>query len=778
MAISDYINTTDGFSIKVADTLTTVTTGYTLATPILIEVDIKPGVQPATVLNLYSLIVQFGDNTEIEITQVTDSVIRSTSHRYKWPGQYEVKLVVIPKDGSTTGIFSNNFTVTNYIIDQLNWNYSKWPDLSVHAADGAIFHGWQSCPPGGGFSQSTIGTSVSSAAIPLSFTYNISNPVLENISFSFYSDGSPSQPWEIVTPNNKYAYLRPRWRFTDLNGNVFTTLSALNYNPVYINSSGTVQEDPLSGTLVGYTGNIDFYYIDDSPSLQGLNIVKAPTLWVVYNTDKTYNPQDYNDTRVPSYANSMVTLSTPFYVKALSSDHLGITLNGGNINLPSVFWPSVDSSFFVTINSPILTATGFSNKVLLNYSTTTNVNVTSNPPAAVHVYTPSFTINKTDALNRSTGGYYKNILSTLPLSSALLSSGNITVVLSATTVNFLNIQEPAPSLGGGTTSNPYYYTLQERVNASDLPGTFVNIPLLSGKCTFNVTDFFKTYFARKINESFDYGATLQSYALQDFIANDTNLITFLSAAAGDNIHPTENFGTVAYEKVANFVANNNDPLTSGVNQLYSLASLIDTEFDNYNYVLPPVLQRQFDLYSTPHERLWGTREKYNTNFNALSGHVNLGAQLSAYPSNTTVIAGQKIIINDTFNPQYFELIEVPKITSYASITANNMQAYFPGSLSATPGAFPLTSYPLSSFFGWGLKTPFLTFYSALVYNDCYTNTPVNNLIDWSTQYNGLSTTLSESVSSLSAWYADTGILENIYSFYLTNGLNLNKSKYY
>jgi len=777
MAISDYINS-DGFVIKVADTLTTVTTGYTLATPIVIQVDTKPGKQPAQILNLYTLIVQFGDSTEIEVTQVTDSIIVSPSHIYKWPGQYEVKLVVIPKDGSTTGIYSNTFTATNFVGDVLTWDYSKWPDLSVHSGDGAIFHGYQSCPPGGGFFQSSIGKSLSALATPLAFTYYTSNTNLNSISFNFYADKSSSQPWETVTPDNKYAYLRPRWRFTDLNGNVFTTLSAINYNPIYINSSGNVVSTPASGTLVGYNGSIPFYYIDDMPSLQGLNKINIPTIWVVYNTSNIYNLQDINDVNVPSYANSTVTLSANFYVKAFSADHLGLTLNGGNISLPIVMWPSVDTNFFTTINSQVLSATDFSNKVLLNYNTTANVNVAVNPPVAAHVYTPTFVINSYDSLNRNTGGYYKNILSTLPLSSALLSSGSVTVTLSAATVNFTNICEPPPSLGSGTTVDPYYYTASERLNSSDLDGVFISTPLLTGSYTFNITDFYKTYFVRKVNESFNYGANLQSYALQDFIANDTNLMTFLSAMAGDNVHPTENFGTVAYEKISNFVANNEDVITGGVNQLYSLTSLIDTEFDNYNYVLPPVLQRQFDLYSTPHERLWGSREKYNTNFDVLSGHTNLGVQLTAYSPNATVTAGQKIVINDIFNSNFYELIEVPTITSYASITANNMQSYFPSALSGTPGAFPLTSYPLSSFYGWGVKTPFLTYYRALVYNNCYTNVPVNNLIDWSTQVDGLSTTLSESVSSLSAWYADNGILENIYSFYLTNGLGLNKSKYY
>ena len=60
-------------------------------------------------------------------------------------------------------------------------------------------------------------------------------------------------------------------------------------------------------------------------------------------------------------------------------------------------------------------------------------------------------------------------------------------------------------------------------------------------------------------------------------------------------------------------------------------------------------------------------------FAAATGHINLGSELSAYNINTTVVsAGQKIVANDIFYPQNYELIEVPAINSYSSITARNL----------------------------------------------------------------------------------------------------------
>jgi len=770
MAISNYINTA-GFTTQIADTRVTATSGYALATPVMITVSTVTGVQPATVLNLYSLFVQYGDGTELEITQVTDSIITSPPHTYNWPGEYEIKLIVIPKDGSASAIYSNTFTVWNYIVDNLSWVYTKWPDVGNNLSSGALFHGYQSCPPG-----------FLNQATPLTFQFNISNVNLQNIVFNLYVDNSLSQPWEVATPNNKYAQLRPRWRFTDLEGNVVTSLTASNFSPVYINSSGNIQDSPLSGTLVGYTGFVDFYYIDDLPSM-GYGTVAVPTIYVTYETNAVYNQQDVNDVNVPSYANSQVGLTTQFYVKTLSADHLGITIDGGTIPLPNVIWPDTDSTFFATVNSSYTSDPNFSNKVLLNYplqgpgALYNNVNAIVTPTNAATVYNTSFKFNRYDYLNRDTGGYYKNIISTLPASSIVnfVTSvpGTLTTTLILSTANFSNIIEPVPT----------YYSLANRqaVLGAKSPSVFVSTAVISGSYTFNITDFEQTYFVRKINESFNYGENLQSYALQEFIANDTNLITFLSAIAGDNVHPTENFGTVAYEKIANFVSNNQDVYTSGVNQLYSLASMIDTKFDNYNFVLPPVLQRQFDLYSTPHERLWGTREKWNTNFDATSGHTNLGDQLTAYNVfTTTVTAGNLIVINDVFNTSFYELLEVPVIKSYNAVVeiyaakGIPLDPYFTNSLS-----YPLTTYPLSAFCGWGLKLPVATYYKFYVFNPVYSNTPVNNLIDWNQYTDGsLYTTLNESVSSLSAWYADSGILENIYTYYITEGLNLMPSKYY
>jgi hypothetical protein len=166
--------------------------------------------------------------------------------------------------------------------------------------------------------------------------------------------------------------------------------------------------------------------------------------------------------------------------------------------------------------------------------------------------------------------------------------------------------------------------------------------------------------------------------------------------------------------------------------------------------------------------VWGARSLFSRNFAATTGHINLGRELSAYNINTTtVIPGQKIVANDLFNTQNYELLEVPVITSYSSISTRGLQGFFPPVSSLT---FPLKVYPLSGFFGWGLKTPVINNYRFFVYNDVVDNQQVEGLVNWDDPY----TTLTESASAHNEWVRDEGTLETIFNYYIHKGLGLIK----
>jgi hypothetical protein len=286
--------------------------------------------------------------------------------------------------------------------------------------------------------------------------------------------------------------------------------------------------------------------------------------------------------------------------------------------------------------------------------------------------------------------------------------------------------------------------------------------------TFNLVDFNSTYFTRKFNGGFDMGNQLRTYSLQPTINQNTNLFeNYLSSIVGISATNDDTLGGVIYEKIANFVQNVSDPSTANLYRFYSLADSLGITLDNYNYDIPPTLSRVVDLYSTQQSTIWGARSQFARNFSLSAGHVNLNNSLTEYNLRTaTVTAGQLIVINDLFNSQYYELLEVPKITSYSSITARNLQHLFGGYSNAR---YPLTVYPLSSFFGWGVKTPVSQNYRFFVYNDVVDDQQVEGLVNWDDSI----TTLSElSGASHTEWVKDGGILETIFNYYIHKGLGL------
>jgi hypothetical protein len=710
----------------------------------------------------------WGDNTTTE-NEFTPS------HIYNWPGVYEVKLVLYNSLSANTTppyrrTFSTTVTAVNFVKDELTWDYTNWSDLTpTKVANGACFHGFQSCKTG----------TVTGGPIPLTVNYYTTIKDNESVNFNFYADNSLSQPWTEV-PDSQLANLRPRWRFTTVSatplddGAIITEFgySPLSSTEIRILSSGVLSD---TGTLVGLSGSFQVYYIDDMPSMvynsTAATVSATPTtIWVNLNTINLPNPQEYEyDISAPSYSNTIVSLSSYFYVESLSADHLEVTLNG-KVGFNETYWPGVESRFVSTVNSRYLSGPGefLSNKILLNYPvyspntyTITAVSGTSVSGASATFNTSTtpttgnkltYTINKADPLGRNTGGYYIGTFTPYSTGTLLLSS--ITTALMVILFDLL----PSTTTG----FNP--------LTISPATSSF-NLKLISGtSSTFNVIDFDSTYFARKFGAAFDYSAQLKEYALQPTInQNEVFFDTYLPAVAGVSATTEDTFGGVVFEKIANFVPNTVDISKANVSQFYSLAQSLGVELDNFDYDIPPTLSRVVDTYSTQQSTVWGARSQFARNFSNDTQHVNLGAQLSGYNIATAIVsAGQKIVVSDVFTPQTYELLEVPAITSYSSITARNLQSLFPANIQYA--TYPITVYPLSAFFGWGLTTPVANYYRFFVYNDTVDNTQSEGLINWDDPY----TTLTENTSAHAEWVKDGGTLETIFNYYIHKGLGLIK----
>ena len=817
-------------------TLVNNVSGFTLATPFTCSLNYATSATESAITSLYDIVWWFGDGTY--------SKEFSPSHIYNWPGQYEIKVALYSSESASVPTLSgrtfstvikvvdylSTLSATNYLSDNLSWNYGvssyynkSWNDIMVGSVSaGACFFGYQSCKSG----------VISSGPVPLTVNYYTTNiKDNESIKFTFYSENSLSQPYTEVLPS-QLANLRPRWRFTTVSasplddGVVMNEFTPISSTEIKILSSGALSD---TGVVVGLSGSFQFYYIDDMPSRvllsAGASLSANPTtIWVNLNTNNIINPQEYSYNNVPSYSNTLVSLSSFYYVQSLPLDHIGITLNG-KVPFYETYWPRVESKFAATVNSAYnlntsgefiignsyiiatigntnfisigasannvgttFVATGpgigngtayvsggtieaefISNKVLLNYpyidalfmatlvsslstvtvSATFNISTVPSPQNNSLTYT----VYQYDALYKNTGGYY---------------TGTFTPYTTGTFVLFAYSQIQIPSVNdmiplSSTGYNPALLSTQQSTN---------NSKGISGTSNeFNVVNFENTYFARKFNQGFDYGAQLKKYALQPTInQNEEFFDTYLPAIAGVSATSEDTFGGVVYEKIANFVSNTSDPSKANITQFYSLAQSLGIELDNFDYDTPATLSRIVDLYSTQQSTVWGARSLFARNFAAETGHINLGSELTEYNINTTVVtAGQKIVVNDIFNPQNYELLEVPAINSYSSIAARNLPFTNWGSpVSAL--TYPLNIYPLSAFFGCGLTTPVINNYRFFVYNNVVDNQQVEGLVNWDDPY----TTLSENASGHNDWVKDEGILENIFNYYIHKGLGLIK----
>jgi PKD domain len=267
--------------------------------------------------------------------------------------------------------------------------------------------------------------------------------------------------------------------------------------------------------------------------------------------------------------------------------------------------------------------------------------------------------------------------------------------------------------------------------------------ILSGISTpFVVSNFSNPGQIYRQNENFDTANYYKSLALPETLNQNTQFFdTFLGAVVGNNVLSAyEDLGQNVYERIANFTQNVADVDTCNIDQLLSLATETDTPFENYNIPLPSEIKKYLDIASIPKYKLWGIQSPL-----PLSSE-SIGAQLN---TNTALVtAGSKIVLRNKFD-SLFSFYTVPLLTAQSVLPLSSQSVY-----------------PLSSMEGIGLASPFLQNYLFFEYNPVYSNTFIENIIDWTNP----NTTLSQNISSTDSWYGEGGILENIFNYLLTKNL--------
>lgn len=282
---------------------------------------------------------------------------------------------------------------------------------------------------------------------------------------------------------------------------------------------------------------------------------------------------------------------------------------------------------------------------------------------------------------------------------------------------------------------------------------------------FNIyqSDF---YDIGKKNEDIDFQKQFEDLGFQSlFLDNKVLFKDFLGSIFGDLNAAQTSLGKVAYEKIANFVDNNETLDYSNVNQLISILRSMDgndVRFQFNNFLYPGDLGRLINILTINQTRLFGTKNAYSSYFNNY-GYINhetygrnLGNQVSI---NYTVTAGRDIVAFEKYSGTY------KRLNTYLPLCATT--------ISLTGAEYYLGDY--NDTWGWNLVLP-----------NAYTIDEINNLYLFYEFLSGSDDTITDSVINFTdpntslglssvtydEWSRRDGIIANIITNQLYKGLDL------
>lgn len=297
--------------------------------------------------------------------------------------------------------------------------------------------------------------------------------------------------------------------------------------------------------------------------------------------------------------------------------------------------------------------------------------------------------------------------------------------------------------------------------------------------TFNIHSEQGTYNIRKFNEDHDHGHTLRSYALQPWLNENQNLWeTFIVSAVGDADSAPNDMGKFIYEKIANFLPNNNDIDDCNIDAIHNYAlQYSSTNIQQYNLNYPPTLKRLVDLCSIKHSRLFGAHDVNSNEFDMYSGYtdqenrMNLGYQVDY--NTYKITPGETLVAYEKFSKIYTPIDTTFPLSGQFDSDGNIVNTGMDTSLVTNKTEqYPLSAY--TPFWRWGLIAPtsvtgdkILNYYSFWTYNETVSASQVEGVIDW----NSPQTLLTPELSSYDEWKKDTGYVDNMIEHQLRQGLS-------
>lgn len=280
---------------------------------------------------------------------------------------------------------------------------------------------------------------------------------------------------------------------------------------------------------------------------------------------------------------------------------------------------------------------------------------------------------------------------------------------------------------GDWTGNRWYqkYTNVQTITATPVSG--ISAP-------FSITPFVNKHQIRRVNESFNAAEHYKSLALPEILNFNTVLFDkFLPAAIGDgSASMNEDVGQITYEKISNFVLNHSDIDTCNIDQLLSLAELTDNPAFDYAATYPLDIKNMLDIASVPRSQLWGMADNVPLLIRSMGREYNTHTDF--------LTAGTSVVLKNKSDLS-LSLLQVPPLVTGETV------------------------YTLSNFSGFGLENPILN-YIFYRFEPTYSNTYIENIIDWDSPH----TTQTRTASTSEEWYGNDGALETAFRYLLIKNL--------
>ncbi len=178
------------------------------------------------------------------------------------------------------------------------------------------------------------------------FKVNITSPNTDEHVIDLYANFSRS--YAPQDKNDKWTFLRPQWRFLDLNENPISYIKTRD-TIIKTDNNGRVNNN---GTVAGITGTAEFYFVDDIYNFD-LAIENKPYTTIIA-TLRTATTKSFDDIKninpeLPSDSNSLSQAAIPYMILWRTPDYLKITENGIREH-SNPRWVNTKNPFIISCN--------------------------------------------------------------------------------------------------------------------------------------------------------------------------------------------------------------------------------------------------------------------------------------------------------------------------------------------------------------------------------------------------------------------------------------------